>query len=823
VSPADEPSVAPAPPTDETPPLPAVLPVLPLRDMVLFPFIILPLSVAREKSIHAVDRSLADNRMLMLVAQRDAAVEDPQPAELYDIGTAASITRMLKLPDGRIRVLVQGLVRARVTRLVQTEPFLQARIEQLADVVPQDAALEVEALVRSVRQQLEKTVQLGKTISPEVMVIVANLDEPGRLADLVASNLELKLADAQSVLEELDPVARLRRVSEILARELQLLTMQQEIASHARDEMDKSQKEYFLRQQLKAIQQELGEGDDLAEEIAGWRQKAEARTMPAPARAELERQVKRLERSHPDSAESAMTRTYLDWLTGLPWSITSEDRLDLAFARKVLDEDHYDLEKIKERILEFLAVRQLKKDAKGAILCFVGPPGVGKTSLGRSIARALGRQFVRLSLGGVRDEAEIRGHRRTYVGAMPGRVLQSLNQAETSNPVFMLDEIDKLGADYRGDPSAALLEVLDPEQNDTFRDHYLGVDYDLSRVMFIATANLLEPIHPAFLDRMEVVRLSGYTEEEKLHIARRHLLPKVLERTGLSEENITFSDAALRRVINGYTREAGLRNLEREIAAVARKVAVRVAEGKAKKVEVSPRVVERYLGAPRHRPDELLDRDRVGIATGLAWTAAGGDLLFIEVLAVPGKGKLLLTGQLGEVMKESAQAALSFARAWAARQGLDSRFFADNDVHVHVPAGSIPKDGPSAGITIAAALVSALTHRPIDRRLAMTGEITLRGTVLPIGGIKEKVLAAKLAGLERVVLPKLNERDLAEVPAPIKKGLEFRFAEHMDDVLEHALLPEPVSAGVVATVRREPREEAAAAPANGRKSRPLSS
>jgi ATP-dependent Lon protease len=801
VSPEEQPAAA---SPDETPILPDVLPVLPLRDMVLFPYIILPLSVAREKSIQAVDRSLADNRMLMLVAQRDAATEDPVPEDLHEIGTAASITRMLKLPDGRIRVLVQGIVRARVARLTQTEPFLQARIEQLADTPSSDSALEIEALVRSVRSQLEKTVQLGKTISPEVMVIVANLDEPGRLADLVASNLELKLGEAQAVLEELDPVARLRRVGDVLTRELQLLTMQHEIASHARDEMDKSQKEYFLRQQLKAIQQELGESDDLAEEIAAWKQKADAKAMPESARAELDRQVKRLERSHPDSAESAMTRTYLDWLTGLPWSVVSEDRLDLKHARRVLDEDHYDLEKIKERILEFLAVRQIKKDAKGAILCFVGPPGVGKTSLGRSIARSLDRKFVRLSLGGVRDEAEIRGHRRTYVGALPGRILQSLNQAETSNPVFMLDEIDKLGADYRGDPSAALLEVLDPEQNDSFRDHYLGVDYDLSRVMFIATANLLEPIHPAFLDRMEVVRLSGYTEEEKLHIARRHLLPKVLERTGLTEDNISFSDAALRRVISGYTREAGLRNLEREIASISRKVAVRVAEGKAKRIEVSPRQVERFLGPPRHRPDELLDRDRVGVATGLAWTAAGGDLLFIEVVAVPGKGNLLLTGQLGDVMKESAQAALSFARAWAARQGLDTRYFGEHDIHIHVPAGSIPKDGPSAGITIASAIVSALTQRPIDRRLAMTGEITLRGTVLPIGGIKEKALAAKLAGIDQIVMPKLNERDLVEIPAAIKKGLTFHFVEHMEDVLRHALLPEVVASGVVAAARREP-------------------
>jgi ATP-dependent Lon protease len=791
------------PTADETPQLPDLLPVLPLRDMVLFPFIILPLSVAREKSIQAVDRSLAENRMLMLVAQRDPAVEDPKPEDLFDVGTAASITRMLKLPDGRIRILVQGVMRAKVAHLTQTEPFLQAKVEPLPDQPLPQGPLEVEALVRSVRQELEKAVQLGKTISPEVMVIVANLDDPGRLADLVASNLELKLAEAQAILEELDPVARLRKVAEVLGREMQLLAMQQEIASHARDEMDKTQREYFLRQQLKAIQQELGEGDDLAEEIAGWRQKAEEKQLPDAAKEELERQIKRLERSHPDSAEAAITRTYLDWLTGLPWGVVSEDRLDLAHARQVLDEDHYDLEKIKERIIEFLAVRQLKADAKGPILCFVGPPGVGKTSLGRSIARALGRQFVRISLGGVRDEAEIRGHRRTYVGALPGRVLQGLNQAGTSNPVFMLDEIDKLGADYRGDPSAALLEVLDPEQNDSFRDHYLGIEYDLSKVMFIATGNLLEPIHPAFLDRMEVVRLSGYTEEEKLHIARLHLIPKLLERHGIGAEHVTFTDAGLRRILSGYTREAGLRNFEREIAAICRKVAVKVAESRAADkrqplVVVNPRRVERYLGPPRHRSDELLDRDRVGVATGLAWTETGGDLLFIEVVAVPGKGKLLLTGQLGEVMKESAQAALSFARAHGAQQGLDPRFFAENDLHVHVPAGSIPKDGPTAGITIAAAIVSAVTRRPINRRLAMTGEITLRGTVLPIGGLKEKVLAARLAGIETVVLPKLNERDLEEVPPVIKKGLTFHFAEHMEEVLQWALLPTPVSGDVVA-------------------------
>jgi ATP-dependent Lon protease len=620
------------------------------------------------------------------------------------------------------------------------------------------------------------------------MVIVANLEDPGRLADLVASNLELKMEDAQAILEELEPLTRLRRVNEILGRELQLLTMQQEIASQARDEMDKSQREYFLRQQLKAIQQELGEGDELTQEIVAWRERAEERDMPESAQEELEKQIKRLERSHPDSAEAAITRTYLDWLTGLPWRTYSVDNLDLDHARRILDEDHFDLEKIKERILEFLAVRKLRPEAKGPILCFVGPPGVGKTSLGRSIARALGREFVRLSLGGVRDEAEIRGHRRTYVGALPGRILQGIHQARTSNPVFMLDEIDKIGADYRGDPSSAMLEVLDPEQNDTFRDHYLGVEYDLSRVLFIATANLLEPIQPAFRDRMEVVRLSGYTEEEKLEIAKRHLIPKQVAEHGIPPAKLAFPDETIREIISSYTREAGLRNLERRIAAICRKIAMRFAQGNTRKLTISRKRAKEMLGAPTHHMEELLDQDRVGVATGLAWTAAGGDLMFIEALAIPGKGNLMLTGQLGEVMKESAQAALSYARACAAEDGDRPDFFAQHDVHIHVPAGSIPKDGPSAGITIAASLISILRKVPINRRVAMTGEITLRGSVLPIGGLKEKILAAKTAGITSVILPKLNDADLKEVPESIKEGITFYPVEEMDEVLGRALL-----------------------------------
>ena len=802
-----EPAPGPQPAPEEPVKIPDVLPVLPLRDTVVFPYVILPLSVTREPSIAAVDRALAESRIILLAAQKDSTVEDPVEQDLYPSGTAGVIMRMLKLPDGRIRILVQGLARARIQHLSQTEPYLQAKIERLEEPpierAPDEGGLAVEAMMRSVKESLDRAATLGRSISPEIMVIAANLEDPGRLADLAASNLELKLEEAQEILETLDPLERLRKVSDHLVREVQVLTMQQEISSQARGEMDRTQREYFLRQQLKTIQEELGEGDELSQEIAGYRARAEERALPEEAREELERQVRRLERSHPDSAESSIIRTYLDWLTALPWATRSEDNLDLDHAQQVLDEDHYDLEKVKERIIEYLAVRKLKADTRGPILCFVGPPGVGKTSLGRSIARAVGRKFVRLSLGGVRDEAEIRGHRRTYVGALPGRILQSIHQAGTSNPVFMLDEIDKIGSDYRGDPSSALLEVLDPEQNATFRDHYLGVEYDLSRVLFIATANLLEPIQPAFRDRMEVIRLSGYTEEEKLAIARRHLIPKQLEANGVTAEHVELTDGALSEIIARYTKEAGLRNLERELAAIFRKVAVRVARGSTAEAAapgplvVDEAVVAELLGPARHFTEELLDRDRVGVATGLAWTAAGGDLMFIEVVAVEGEGRLRLTGQLGEVMKESGQAALSFARAWAETSGRvpleDRRFFSRHDVHIHVPAGSVPKDGPSAGITIATALLSVLTRRPVNRSVAMTGEITLRGDVLPIGGLKEKVLAARGAGVHQVIVPRLNQRDLSEIAEHLKEGLTFHLVDSVDEVLDLALLPAEVA------------------------------
>ena len=785
----------------ELPALPEVLPVLPLEESVVFPFIILPLSVGAGRSLAAVDHALAGSRLIMLVAQKDPSVEEPTEDDLYRLGTAGMIMRMLKLPDGRMRILVQGLVRARIEQIGQVDPFLQARIApvEVGDEVLRDAAgkssstggaasnLENEALLRNVRDLLEKALHLGKSISTEVMVVAANLDDPGRLADLVASNLELSVEDAQGILEIEDVMGRLEAVNEHLHREIDLLQMQHQISNQAQEEIDRSQREYFLRQQLKAIRHELGEGEDFAEEIAAFRQLAKDKTMSEEAVEELEKQIRRLERSHPDSAENTVIRTYLDWLTGLPWQTLSTDNLDLDRAREILDEDHEGLNKVKERILEFLAVRKLNPEGRGPILCFVGPPGVGKTSLGRSIARALGRQFLRLSLGGVRDEAEIRGHRRTYVGAMPGRILQGLHRAGTNNPVFMLDEVDKLASDFRGDPSSALLEVLDPEQNSAFRDHYLGVAYDLSSALFITTANLLDPIQPAFRDRMEIVRLSGYSEEEKLRIAKHHLVPKQLTEHGLANHGLRFSEAGLRAILRGYTREAGLRNFEREIAALCRKVAMRVALDQRAPRRIGPKEVRRFLGVERHFDEELLDRDRIGVATGLAWTATGGDLMVIEVLALPGKGKLLLTGQLGEVMKESGQIALSYARAYASQHQLGESFFGEHDFHVHAPAGAIPKDGPSAGITIATAMISLLTLRPVDRTVAMTGEITLRGEILPVGGLREKILAARSAGIATLVLPKANQRDLAEIPPQIQKGLVFHFPGHVEEALAHAL------------------------------------
>ncbi len=766
--------------------IPKELPVLPLRDIVVYPFIIVPLSVSRERSIKAVDQALAENRMILLVSQRDSQVEEPAEKDLFNTGTVGVIMRMLKLPDGRIRVLVQGVCRARADEFLHGEQFTSARLTRIVEpsVKP---AMEQEAMMRTVKKSLEKSASLGKAISSEVMVIAGNLEDPGRLADLVASNLDLKIEDAQNILKLVDPVARLKKVHELLNKEIELLNMQQEINTHAREEIDKSQREYFLRQQLKAIQNELGEGNDLAEEVEQFRDKARKARMPPKVLEEVERQVNKLERMHPDSAETATVRNYLDWMVNLPWSAQTKDTLDLKKAQRILDEDHYGLETIKERIIEYLAVRKLKKKMRGPILCFVGPPGVGKTSLGRSIARALGRKFVRISLGGIRDEAEIRGHRRTYVGSMPGRIVQGISQGASNNPVFMLDEVDKIGADYRGDPSSALLEVLDPEQNYSFRDHYLNVPFDLSNVMFVATANLLDPIQPAFRDRMEVISLSGYTEEEKVEIAKRHLIPKQIDENGLNGAHVSFPDKAIQTMIQKYTREAGLRNLEREIAKVCRKLARRVADGEHGPYRVSPGRAEELLGVPRVTPEMALLNNQVGVATGLAWTAAGGEILFVEATTMPGKGRLILTGHLGAVMKESAQAALSYARSRASDLGVAMNAFGDMDVHVHVPEGAIPKDGPSAGITMASAIISVLTNRPVRRSVAMTGEITLRGNVLPIGGVKEKVLAARRAKIDTVVLPEANRKNLEDVPKLFRKGLKFCFVSDVTEVFAIAL------------------------------------
>jgi len=769
--------------------IPGVLPVLPLRDIVVFPYMIVPLYVNRPPSIQAVDHALTQSRMLLLVAQKNPQDEEPKEDDLYRMGTVGVIMRMLKLPDGRLRILVQGVMRARIEALNFSGPYIEATIEALREPEGASSSIKAEALIRNVKSAMEQANNLGKNIAAEIMMIISNLDDPGRLADIVAANLDLKVRTAQEVIGILNPQRRLQRVNELLQREIELLQVQQQINSQAKDEIDKSQKEYFLRQQMKAIQDELGEGNEFAQEIKLYRDKLKSARLPEEAYEEVDRQIGRLEKMHPESAEAGTLRSWLDWMVALPWDKRTKDSLNLEKAQKILDQDHYDLEKVKERIVEYLAVRKLSTSHKGPILCFVGPPGVGKTSLGRSIARALSRKFTRLSLGGVHDEAEIRGHRRTYVGAMPGRIIQGIHQTGTRNPVFMMDEVDKIGADFRGDPSSALLEVLDPEQNFSFRDNYLGVAFDLSEVLFITTANILDTIQPAFLDRMEVITLSGYSEQEKLHIARRYLVPRQFKENGLRRDQLRIPDPALLSIINHYTREAGLRNLEREIARICRKVARRVAEGKTERVVVSESNLHKFLGPEKIPREKLLRSDRVGIVTGLAWTPTGGDVLFVEAISMKGKGQLMLTGMLGEVMQESAKAAHSYARSNAAHFGIQDAFFDEHDIHIHVPEGAIPKDGPSAGVAMATALVSVCTNTSIRRDVAMTGEITLRGDVLPIGGVKEKVLAARRASLRRVILPEPNRKDVEDLPEFAREGMNFVFVESVDDVLQHALHP----------------------------------
>jgi len=768
--------------------IPRELPVLMLRDIVVFPYMVVPLFVGREKSKNAIDTALSSDRMILLLTQKNMEVEEPKREDVYDMGTVALVMRMLKLPDGRVRILAQGLVRAKVEFLIESKPYYSAKIKVVHDTEEAEKAIEVEALIRNVRNGLDRASSLGKNIPPEILIIATNVEEPGRLADLTAANLELKVNEAQEILDYTDPVVRLKKIYELLTKELELLDVQSKISSEAKGEMEKLQKQYFLRQQMKAIQKELGEESEIQEEVKHYQEKLKKLKVSADVKEELEKQISRLSRMHPESAETAVVRNYLDWMFELPWNKATVDNLDLKKAKQILDEDHYGLDKVKERIVEYLGVKKLSNKLKGPILCFVGPPGVGKTSLGRSIARALGRKFVRISLGGVRDEAEIRGHRRTYVGAMPGKIIQELRRCRSHNPVFMMDEVDKIGADFRGDPSSALLEVLDPEQNFAFRDHYLGVPFDLSKVMFITTANLLDPIQPAFRDRMEILHLPGYTEEEKLEIGLRHLIPKQIKENALSEKWIAFSKGTIKKIISLYTREAGVRNLEREVASVCRKVARRVAEGKKTLTRVTSLSIESYLGPPKIFRDQLLQKDRVGVTTGVAWTASGGEILFVEASRMKGKGGLSLTGSLGEVMKESAQAALSYARTNARELGIDSRIFSQNDFHIHIPEGAIPKDGPSAGVTIATSLISVCIGRKVKRDVAMTGEITLRGNVLPVGGIKEKVLAAQRAGVKKIILPLPNKKDLIDIPTKIKKEMEFIFVEEIMDVFDQAMV-----------------------------------
>jgi len=767
--------------------VPGSLPILPLRGVVIFPSAIAPLLISRGPSLRLVEETLAGNRLLGLVSQKNPEEENPGPEGLYVRGTAGRILKTLKYPDGSFRILVQGLARIEIQRIEQREPYFLAVVTRLQDVVGESTDLD--AIRVHVVTKFAKFVSMTPHLPDELQVVVTNIKDPGKLTDLIASNLNVSVEEKQDLLNALDVKERLQKLSTILNREIELLELGHKIQSQVQSELNKNQKEFYLRQQLRAIQKELGEGDVRTTEMEELRKRIEEAHMPPEARKAADNELERLRIIPPESAEHTVVRTYLEWLVSLPWSTATQDNLELGHARQILDEDHFDLEKVKDRILEYLAVRKLKKDPKGPILCFVGPPGTGKTSLGRSIARAMERKFVRLSLGGIRDEAEIRGHRRTYIGSLPGRIIQGLRNAGSNNPLFMLDEIDKLGADFRGDPASALLEVLDPEQNFSFQDHYLDIPFDLSRVMFITTANLLDPVPPALRDRMEVLELSGYTEEEKVEIAKRHLIAKQQGETGVTDTNISFEVEAIRYIIRSYTREAGLRNLEREIGRICRKVARAITEGNTEKVVVTIEKVRELLG-PERFFSEIAERTaEPGIATGLAWTPNGGDILFVESTRMSGKKGLTLTGHLGEVMKESAQAALSYVRSRAERLGIPPDFFETCDIHIHVPSGAIPKDGPSAGVTMAVSLASLLTDRPAHPRVAMTGEITLRGKVLPVGGVKEKVLAARRAGIDTVILPKRNEQDLEDVPPAIREEMRFVFVDSVDEILAHALEP----------------------------------
>jgi ATP-dependent Lon protease len=772
--------------------IPEVLPMMAVRDVVIFNYMIIPLFVGRPGSVEAVNEALGSNKLLMLVTQKDATKDNPTKEDLYDIGMVCMVMRTLKLPDGRLKVLVQAMSKARINEYLRIEPSYQVSVEVIEELEVKEISVETEALMRAVREQTEKIMSLRGILSADLMMIINNIEEPGRLADLVGSNLRLKISESQLILEERDPEKRLKLVNELLTKELEVSTVQAKIQNDAKEEMSKSQREYFLREQLHALQKELGDVDERTQEIDELDRKIRRTKMPKTVRKEAQKQLSRMEMMHPDSSEATIIRTYIDWILDVPWMKSTVDLLDLVKAKDVLEEDHHGLDKVKERILEYLAVRKLNPSTKGPILCFVGPPGVGKTSLGQSIARAMGRKFHRMSLGGMRDEAEIRGHRRTYIGAMPGRIVQGLKTVASNNPVFMMDEIDKIGSDYRGDPSSALLEVLDPEQNGEFTDHYMNLPIDLSKVMFITTANMSDTIPSPLLDRMEVIRLSGYTLEEKVVIARKYLFPRQLKESGVKPGQLKMEDETLKYIVTHYTYEAGLRNLEREIGKVCRKTARKIAEGGKGPYVVNERNLSRYLGPPKTIPESEIERlEQPGLVTGLAWTEVGGEILQIEVNLMPGKGKLSLTGQLGEVMKESAQAALTYCRSRSLELGLAEDHFEKIDIHIHVPAGATPKDGPSAGITMATALYSAITGKTVVGKLAMTGEITLRGRVLPIGGLKEKALAALRAGINKVIIPDQNKKDLEEIPKDIREKMEFFAVKDMDEVVRIAFAPQP--------------------------------
>lgn len=774
---------------------PSQMPLLVVRDMVVFNYMILPLFVGRDKSIKSIEAALNDKRYVLINTQRDKNVEDPGPDEVYEYGTVAMIMRMLKMPDGRLKVLVQGLSRARIKQRIQEEPYPVVEIETIPEQEIQEIGADEEAQMRTAKEQSEKIISLRGIDPSEIMSVLNSVEEPGRLADLIASNLRMPTETAQNILETQGPMERLKLVNEQLIKEVEVASLQSKIQNVAKEGMDKAQKEFFLREQLKAIKSELGEDESEEEEFEELRKSIEKSGMPKDVKKEAHKQLSRLESMHPDSSEATVIRTYLDWLVELPWKKTSKDQLDIRKAEQILHEDHYDLEKVKDRILEYLSVRKLNPKMKGPILCFVGPPGVGKTSLGRSIARSLNRKFTRMSLGGMRDEAEIRGHRRTYIGAMPGRIIQAINEVGKKNPVFILDEMDKVGTDFRGDPSSALLEVLDPEQNYTFTDHYLNVPFDLSKVMFICTANILDTIPPALLDRMEVIRIPGYTEQEKVKIGSRFIVPRQMEENGLKDVRVDLGEKTLSKIIREYTQEAGLRNLEREVATVCRKIARKVAEGSNFKVfRVLPSNLYKYLGVPRYQQEARENELPPGVALGLAWTASGGEILHVEVSTMPGSGKLTLTGQLGEVMKESAQAALSYARSRAEKLNLEEDFSEKKDVHVHVPSGATPKEGPSAGTTLVMALLSALTNQNLRNDVAMTGEITLRGRVLSVGGIKEKILAAAGSGIKMVIIPAQNYKDFKEIPADLRKNVKIKTVEHIDEIWPLVSLSQSIQA-----------------------------